>query len=107
MHFYLHLRWFYDIDFYHFFKCIQIILDSFNLEIERGSTVALVGPSGGGKSTTVGLIERFYDPVSGTVEYEGADVKTLNVHWYRDQIGYVGQEPVLCKCQPMVAAITS
>ena len=73
----------------------KIVFDEFNLDIERGSTVALVGPSGGGKSTTVGLIERFYDPLSGTVEYEGIDIKTLNVHWYRDQIGYVGQEPTL------------
>ena len=49
------------------------------------------GPSGGGKSTTVALIERFYDPASGSVEFEGVDLKTLNVHWLRDQIGYVGQ----------------
>lgn len=74
----------------------KIVFDGFNLDIERGATVALVGPSGGGKSTTVGLIERFYDPLSGTVEYEGTDIKTLNLHWYRDQIGYVGQEPTLC-----------
>ena len=84
----------------------KIIFDGINLNIERGSTVALVGPSGGGKSTTVGLVERFYDPVSGTVEYGGTDVKTINVHWYRDQIGYVGQEPVLCKCTPSVAAVS-
>jgi ATP-binding cassette, subfamily B (MDR/TAP), member 1 len=75
----------------------KIVFDGFNLDIERGATVALVGPSGGGKSTTVGLIERFYDPLSGTVEYEGTDIKTLNLQWYRDQIGYVGQEPTLCK----------
>ena len=74
----------------------KVIFDEFSLDIELGSTVALVGPSGGGKSTTVGLIERFYDPLQGTVSYEGTDIKTLNVHWYRDQIGYVGQEPTLC-----------
>jgi ATP-binding cassette, subfamily B (MDR/TAP), member 1 len=74
----------------------KIVFDGFNLDVERGATVALVGPSGGGKSTTVGLIERFYDPLKGTIEYEGTDIKTLNVHWYRDQIGYVGQEPTLC-----------
>jgi ATP-binding cassette subfamily B (MDR/TAP) protein 1 len=71
------------------------ILDKFNLEIRKGETVALVGPSGGGKSTTVGLIERFYDPNDGTVEYSGVDIKSLNVAWYRDQIGFVQQEPVL------------
>ena len=41
------------------------------------------------------MIERFYDPASGTLEYMGHDLKSLNVHWYRDQIGYVGQEPTL------------
>jgi ABC-type multidrug transport system fused ATPase/permease subunit len=71
------------------------VFNGFNLAIRQGETVALVGPSGGGKSTTVGLIERFYDPNSGVVEYMGVDVKSLNVHWYRDQIGYVGQEPTL------------
>jgi ATP-binding cassette, subfamily B (MDR/TAP), member 1 len=79
----------------------KIIFDGFNLDIEHGTTVALVGPSGGGKSTTVGLVERFYDPFKGSVEYEGTDIKTLNVRWYRDQIGYVGQEPTLCTyCRP-------
>jgi ABC-type multidrug transport system fused ATPase/permease subunit len=43
----------------------------------------------------VGLIERFYDPVDGIVEYLGHDIKSLNVDWYRNEIGYVGQEPTL------------
>jgi ATP-binding cassette subfamily B (MDR/TAP) protein 1 len=51
--------------------------------------------SGGGKSTAVAMIERFYDTSAGSVSYKGVDVKTLNLQWYRDQIGYVGQEPVL------------
>ncbi len=58
-------------------------------------TLALVGPSGGGKSTTIGLIERFYDPDEGSIEFEGFDLKQLNLHWYRDQIGIVSQEPTL------------
>ena len=41
------------------------------------------------------MIERFYDPSTGSVLYEGHDIKTLNVRWYRDQIGFVGQEPVI------------
>ena len=49
----------------------------------------------GGKSTTVALIERFYDAASGSINYLGTDVKGLNLQWYRDQIGYVGQEPTL------------
>lgn len=71
------------------------ILDGFNLKIRQGETVALVGPSGGGKSTTVGLIERFYDPNEGVVEFMGTDLKSLNVAWYRSQLAYVGQEPTL------------
>ena len=71
------------------------VLKNFSLSIARGDTVALVGPSGGGKSTTVGLIERFYDVLEGSLEFRGVDVRSLNVSWYRDQIGYVGQEPVL------------
>jgi len=71
------------------------IFQDFSLEIEAGKTVALVGPSGGGKSTTVQLIERFYDPLSGSISLDGNDLKDLNVHWLRDQIGLVGQEPTL------------
>ncbi len=41
------------------------------------------------------MIERFYDPISGTVEYEGRDIREFNVQWYRDQLGFVGQEPTL------------
>jgi ATP-binding cassette subfamily B (MDR/TAP) protein 1 len=71
------------------------ILDDFNLTIRKGETIGLVGPSGGGKSTVISMIERFYDPTSGTVEYLGHDIRSLNLKWYRDQIGFVGQEPVL------------
>eukprot|EP00804_Cyclotella_cryptica_P026750 CCRYP_007966-RK/>CCRYP_007966-RK protein AED:0.12 eAED:0.12 QI:257/1/1/1/0.86/0.82/23/169/1460 len=74
----------------------NLIFDGgFNLKIEAGKTVALVGPSGGGKSTTIGLIERFYDPISGSVKLDGIDLKDLNVSYLRSQIGYVGQEPAL------------
>ena len=55
----------------------------------------LVISSGGGKSTTIGLIERFYDPDEGAIEFEGVDIKELNTQWYRDQIGIVSQEPCL------------
>lgn len=73
----------------------KTILDKFKLKIYKGETIGLCGISGGGKSTVMGLIERFYDPDSGTIEYHGEDLKDLNVRWYRDQIGYVGQEPLL------------
>mmetsp|Transcript_17883 Transcript_17883/g.31282 ORF Transcript_17883/g.31282 Transcript_17883/m.31282 type:complete len:866 (+) Transcript_17883:171-2768(+) len=73
----------------------KMILSRFKLKIYKGETIAFVGTSGGGKSTTVSLIERFYDPDEGSVEYLGEDIRNLNVKWYRDQIGYVGQEPTL------------
>jgi len=73
----------------------KIVLDKFKLKIYKGETIGLCGISGGGKSTVMGLIERFYDPNKGSVEYYGENAKDLNVKWYRDQIGYVGQEPTL------------
>jgi ATP-binding cassette subfamily B (MDR/TAP) protein 1 len=84
-----------DITFTYPTRPDKQVLKKFNLKIAKGETVALVGPSGGGKSTTVALIERFYDPVEGSMEYCGVDIKSLNVKWYRDQIGFVGQEPTL------------
>jgi ATP-binding cassette subfamily B (MDR/TAP) protein 1 len=51
--------------------------------------------SGGGKSTTVSLIERFYDPTTGSVELDGTNLRDINVHHLRSLIGYVGQEPTL------------
>ncbi|KAG6590565.1 multidrug resistance protein ABC superfamily [Phytophthora cinnamomi] len=67
----------------------------YSLRIKAGETVALVGPSGSGKSTVISLLERFYDPLDGSVKIDGEDVRSLNVKWLRQQIGLVGQEPVL------------
>ncbi|XWS18785.1 hypothetical protein CRYUN_Cryun32bG0074500 [Craigia yunnanensis] len=71
------------------------ILSSLNLVIRSAKTLALVGASGGGKSTIFALIERFYDPDKGTITLDGHDLRTLQVKWLRRQIGMVGQEPVL------------
>ncbi|NWI34171.1 MDR1 protein, partial [Sula dactylatra] len=71
------------------------ILKGLNLKISCGQTVALVGGSGCGKSTTVQLIQRFYDAKEGTVTIDGQDIKTLNVRYLREIIGVVNQEPVL------------
>ena len=57
--------------------------------------VALVGESGCGKSTIIALLERFYDPDSGTITLDGVDIKDLNVRWLRRQMGLVSQEPIL------------
>ncbi|KAJ0392000.1 hypothetical protein P43SY_008731 [Pythium insidiosum] len=71
------------------------ILDGYSLTIEPGQTVAFVGPSGGGKSTLIALLERFYDPQAGQLLLDGRDLKALDLHWLRAQIGLVSQEPVL------------
>lgn len=72
-----------------------VILKNLSLKIKPGMTVAFVGPSGSGKSTSVQLLQRFYDPMSGSVSLDGKNLKELNVKWLRQQIGVVSQEPVL------------
>jgi len=71
------------------------VFEDFCLTIPVGKTVALVGPSGSGKSTSIQLIERFYDPISGSITLDGNDLKDLNVEWLRSHIGLVAQEPKL------------
>ncbi|KAJ2175046.1 hypothetical protein IW139_000985 [Coemansia sp. RSA 353] len=71
------------------------ILKGFNLEIRPGQKIALVGESGCGKSTTIGLIERFYDPAEGDVVIDGVNIKDYNIGSLRHRIGIVTQEPVL------------
>ncbi|KFQ63780.1 Multidrug resistance protein 1, partial [Pelecanus crispus] len=71
------------------------ILKGLNLKVSCGQTVALVGGSGCGKSTTVQLIQRFYDPKEGMITIDGQDIKTLNVRYLREIIGVVNQEPML------------
>lgn len=71
------------------------VLDIVSLSIPKGKTFALVGPSGGGKSTLVDLIPRFHDPVQGEVYWDGIDIKSLDLSDLRALIGYVTQEPVL------------
>lgn len=67
-----------------------------NLSIEfHVNNTALVGESGCGKSTMLQLIMRFYDPDEGRVLLDGNDLRQLDLTWLRNQIGYVGQEPVL------------
>ena len=72
-----------------------VVMDDVNLLVPAGKTTALVGASGSGKSTIVGLVERFYKPVGGEVYLDGYDVSTLNLRWLRQQISLVSQEPTL------------
>ncbi|KAL4062317.1 P-loop containing nucleoside triphosphate hydrolase protein [Scleroderma yunnanense] len=71
------------------------ILKGISLTFEAGKTAALVGASGSGKSTIVSLVERFYDPLSGSVKLDGISLPDLNLKWLRRQIGLVSQEPIL------------
>lgn len=73
---------------------VQIFSD-FTLHIPSQKTIALVGESGSGKSTIIALLERFYDPDSGNISLDGVEIRSLKVSWLRDQMGLVGQEPVL------------
>ncbi|XP_061835358.1 mitochondrial potassium channel ATP-binding subunit isoform X1 [Nerophis lumbriciformis] len=72
------------------------VLEKFNLTLPPCKTIAIVGESGGGKSTVASLLERFYDPTSGVVMLDGLDIRTLDLCWLRGQvIGFINQEPVL------------
>jgi subfamily B ATP-binding cassette protein MsbA len=70
-------------------------LDDVTFKVRRGETVALVGPSGGGKTTLLNLIPRFYDATSGQVTIDGTDVRDVTLASLRDQIALVTQEPFL------------
>jgi subfamily B ATP-binding cassette protein MsbA len=71
------------------------ILNSITFDIEKGKTIALVGPSGGGKSTLMDLLPRFHDPKSGTIKIDGHDYRELTVESIRAQMGTVNQESFL------------
>jgi ATP-binding cassette subfamily B (MDR/TAP) protein 1 len=71
------------------------VIKGLSLSFQAGKTIALVGPSGSGKSTIISLVERFYDPTSGSIQLDGVDLRDLNLKWLRSQIGLVAQEPVL------------
>jgi ATP-binding cassette subfamily B (MDR/TAP) protein 1 len=71
------------------------VLTDFNLSVPAGKIIALVGASGSGKSTVVGLLERFYLPIEGQVFLDGKDISTINLKWLRQHMAIVSQEPVL------------
>ena len=73
----------------------QVILKDVSFEIEAGQVAAFVGPTGGGKSTIINLVARFYDPVSGTVSIDGTDIRRYTMKSVRDQISFVLQETLL------------
>jgi ABC-type multidrug transport system fused ATPase/permease subunit len=71
------------------------VLSDVSLEIDAGSTVALIGPTGCGKTTLTTLIPRFYDVTAGSVEVDGADVRTITLDSLRQQVGIVSQDTFL------------
>ncbi|TVR02111.1 MAG: ATP-binding cassette domain-containing protein [Deltaproteobacteria bacterium] len=71
------------------------VLAGIDLELAPGSRTALVGPSGGGKSTLAGLLCRLHDVTGGSIEVDGHDVRELDARWLRENIGVVAQEPLL------------
>jgi subfamily B ATP-binding cassette protein MsbA len=72
-----------------------LVLKNINLEIQKGKTVALVGPSGGGKSTLADLIPRFYDPTEGEVCIDGKSITDYDIESLRKHMGIVTQESIL------------
>ncbi|KAI5118306.1 hypothetical protein M0805_006474 [Coniferiporia weirii] len=71
------------------------VLKNFNLKLEVGESVAIVGQSGSGKSSVQSLLLRFYDPVSGSVKFDGQDIREFSPASWRNLIGVVPQDPVL------------
>ena len=71
------------------------VLRGLDITVKPGQFVALVGPSGCGKSTIIQLAERFYDPLTGTIELDGQDLRSLNVKSMRENLALVSQEPTL------------
>eukprot|EP01115_Flamella_aegyptia_P000877 TRINITY_DN1130_c0_g1_i3.p1 TRINITY_DN1130_c0_g1~~TRINITY_DN1130_c0_g1_i3.p1 ORF type:complete len:523 (+),score=224.36 TRINITY_DN1130_c0_g1_i3:102-1670(+) len=84
-----------DVCFTYPTRADQTVFKGLNLSIPAGKKVAIVGHSGSGKSTTIQMILRFYDPDAGRVTIDGKDLTKLNLYWWRNQIGLVSQEPVL------------
>ncbi|CAF1309030.1 unnamed protein product, partial [Rotaria sordida] len=71
------------------------VLKNFNLRVEPHKQVALIGSSGCGKSTIIQLLEHFYDPINGQLLIDQNELSTLNLQWWRSQLGFVSQEPIL------------
>jgi ATP-binding cassette subfamily B protein len=71
------------------------VLERFDLAVRAGEVVALVGPTGGGKSTIVSLVARFYEPTGGAIRVNGVDYRTRSLHWLQSNLGVVLQTPHL------------
>ncbi len=81
------------VDFH--YEPVRPILKGIDFSVPSGKSVAIVGPSGAGKSTLMNLIPRLYDPVAGAVEFDGVDLRDLDLRFLREQIGIVTQDTYL------------
>jgi len=86
---------FHNVSFSYPSRPEEIVLQGFNLDLEPGKVVALVGHSGGGKTTIAKLLAGFYYPTSGEITVDGIDVHSLDPSYWRKNIGIVNQEPTL------------
>jgi ATP-binding cassette subfamily B protein len=77
------------------YKQGQPVLNHFDLTVRPGETIALVGPTGGGKTTIVSLLARFYEPTAGEILVDGTDYRQRSLHWWQSQLGIVQQAPHL------------
>ncbi|KAL8124431.1 hypothetical protein AgCh_012176 [Apium graveolens] len=84
-----------DVDFAYPARPDVAIFSGFTIKIEAGESTALVGQSGSGKSTIIGLIQRFYDPLKGSVKIDGKDIRSFHLRSLRKHIALVSQEPTL------------
>lgn len=80
---------------FHYDDSPELILDNVNFKVKRGEIIALVGPSGGGKTTLVDLIPRFHDPTDGSILIDGVDIKEIKIENLRNMMGIVTQETFL------------
>jgi ABC-type multidrug transport system fused ATPase/permease subunit len=84
-----------------------LVLNKFNLTVREGEVVALVGSSGGGKSSIMKLIKRVYEPKSGSIFLDGQPLSCYDNAWLQNNIAAVTQEPVLHDCRLLCASFCS